>query len=282
MRPGDSTPSDTAPGTDPLLPDMTPPMDSQPSATDPMAGTDTPANSGSTSGSTALEDPKSLLAESIRMFREEPTVRRGALTSTATVDGKQNESVTSFRFERHGHDFYAHTDSGADSSDVTVVGKMAYVRIGDIVKERAPFDTADFETILYSATLSVLDALDMEAFSDITGTRAPDGSARITCRGISHREAETLESVLNTVNLDMTDVTESVECVFILDADGRIIHEHCALGATVGQLLRATDSHTVELHLSVDASCEYPKELTILPPDDAASYREVEFEELFV
>jgi hypothetical protein len=90
-----------------------------------------------------------------------------------------------------------------------------------------------------------------------------------------------LESVLNTVNLDMTDVTESVECVFDLDASGRIIREHCELGATVGQLFRATDNHTVELHLSVDASCEYPEKLAILPPDDAASYREVEFEQLF-
>ena len=277
MRPGDTTP-DTPSDTDPLLPNLTSPTVPAPGG----SGTDTPASSGTTSPSIEVQDPKALLEEGIRMFREEPTVRRGALTSTATVDGKTGESVTSFRFERNGHDFYAHSDSGSDTSDVTVVGKMAYVRIGDIVKERAHFDASRFDTVLYSATLSVLDALDVESFSEISGIREADGNVRITCRGVAEREAETLKSVLNTVSLDMTDVAGSVECVFVLDVNGRIIHEHCELGATVGQILRTTDNHTVELHLSVDASCEYPDELTILPPDDAASYKEVEFEQLFI
>ena len=288
LRPGDSTPSDTNPGTDPMLPGDSTPMDTNPTDTTSgdtpggdAPGNDTaPADSGVLPGAT-LENAAELLEEGIRLFRGEPTVRLGRITSGATVDGTTNESVTSFRFERTGNDFYAHTDSGADTSDVTVVGSTAYVRIGSILREKATVQAADYNKVLYSATLSVLDALDIASFSQITGQRLEDGGARIVCHGIADRETEKLEAVLNTVNMDMTDVAESVECVFLLDAQGRIVEEHCSVGTTVGHALRATDNHTVHLMLTVDATCEYPGELTIQPPTDAESYKQVPFEEVF-
>ncbi|MBQ9121249.1 MAG: hypothetical protein IJY12_02665 [Clostridia bacterium] len=283
MRPGDSTPFDTEPGTDPLLPDNTTPSDTLPMDTSTPSDTDTgtPADSGTASDNTALENASELLESAIKTFRNEPTIRVGRVLSAATVDGKTSESITSFRFERKECSFAAHSDSGSDTSDVIVVDDTAYVRIGDILKEKTTFTEDQYDTVLYSTTLSVLDALDVSAFSEIGGVKQSDGTARIVCHGISEQASEKLGAVLNTVNMDMSEVAGGVECVFLLDANGRIVEERCEITTTVGHMLRVTDEHTVDIRLLVEATCEYPQELTILPPDDAANYKEVEFRELF-
>ena len=266
MMPGITTPADTGMNTDPLLP----------SDSTPAEGMDTtPAQSGE------MRDPAGALDRAIRHFREQPTVRLGRITSSAVVDQTENESITTFRFERNGNDFYARTDSGADNSDVTVVGDTVYVRIGDILREKTTFSAGQYDTVLYSATLSVLDALELSSFASVTGTQEADGGARIVCHGIVPREAEKLEAVLNTVNMDMSEITESVECVFLLDPEGRIVEERCEVSTTVGHAVRATDDHTVALCLTVEATCDYPEEITIRPPEDAESYKQVRFEELF-
>ena len=197
------------------------------------------------------------------------------------MDGVTSAGTTNFRFAREGKSFMAHTDSGSDTSEVIVVENTAYVRIGDLVMEKTTFTDEQYDTVLYATTLSVLDALEPDSFSEISATREADGGVRIVCRGVASRESEKLEAVLNTVNMDMSEVLDAVECVFLLDGEGRIVHERCRISATVGSKLRTDEHHTVDLRLLVEADCVYPKEMTIFPPTDADLYSEVEFHELF-
>lgn len=285
--PGDDPimPGDTTPGGDPMMPGDTTPGD-DPLLPDPgtMPGTDTTPTDTTVSpnpGDVVLDNAEALLEQGIRMFRELASVRLGKITTEATVDGRTNTSVTSFRFARKGADFMAHTDSGSDTSEILAVDHVAYVRIGDILREKTSFTEEQYNTVLYSATLSVLDALDIDSFTRIEGTRQADGTVRIACHGMASDEAEKLEAVLNTASMDMSAAADRLECVFVLDGEGRIISEHCEIGTAVGPTFRAADDAAVELRLWVEATCEYPKEMVIHAPVDAATYVTVDFEELF-
>lgn len=273
----DTTTDDTTRPMDPIRPDDTTQDNTSDTSDNPMDTSDTTEEPTGT-----VENPMEMLEAALKKVASLPNVREGRITSTATLGEKTNESITNLRLARKEKDFVCHTSSAdMDGSTLTVVGNTVYVQIGDILKEKATFTDEQYKTVVYNGSHSVPDALCADSFMEIEGKRGADGIVTLICRGVVEDDVDKLEKLLNTVNVDISEIAEAFITTFRIDSEGRILSEHSEVSASIGHAVRTTENHTVEIRMSIDLDYTYPEDLTVNAPADAESYREVNLNELF-